>query len=431
MIKMGAKRSRTTKEISPISCDSGLKSSAIIASGVIVASSEDLLIQIMLLVPIKTLMGFKSVSKQWLSLITDPRFIHLRYPLPPSASALFFRSSSCSSNPDYQFISLDITEVSPIPFKTLNFTRDPLSSGISVLQSCNGLLLCASHQAREFNRRYYVYNPTTSQFATLPKIRREYSKHVLGMSLAFDSLKSPSYKVVCVRTSGKLLQIEIYSSETQLWRVSAEPFTAPKYMEFRNSRFWNGSVHWWNNSFHNNTWRDDPYSLYFKVDEEKVEQLSMPVKHKRTVQMHVYEWVETYLVAFYLGEFEGHWHLIEVDYDFTSLFDVYEMAIDHSWWFVKYQVDLSAIYSVFPEIIKNNRYGYAFNIISLVRRGREEDDESFLVLEIPGGKIVHYNLVDKTVKKLWEYAPIGYKFYNDDGLRYCRALPYIESLACV
>ncbi|XP_074362798.1 F-box protein At5g07610-like [Apium graveolens] len=371
---MGAKRSRTTKQISPISCDSGLKSSAIIASAVIVASSEDLLIQILLLVPIKTLMGFNSVSKQWLSLITDPRFIRLRYPLPPSASALFFRSSSCSSNPDYQFISLDITEVSPIPFKTLNFTRDPLSSGISVLQSCNGLLLCASHQAREFNRRYYVYNPTTSQFATLPRIRREYSKHVLGMSLAFDSLKSPSYKVVCVRTSGKLLQIEIYSSETQLWRVSGEPFTAPKYMEFGNSRFWN---------------------------------------------------------AFYLGEFEGHWHLIEVNSDFTSLFDVYEMAIDHSWWFVKYQVDLSAISSVFPEIIKNNRYGYAFNIISLGRRGREEDDESFLVLEIPGGKIVHYNLVDKTVKKLWEYAPIGYKFYNDDGLRYCRALPYIESLACV
>ncbi|KAK1399666.1 F-box domain [Heracleum sosnowskyi] len=423
MIKMGAKRSRTTKQLSPISCDSEVKSSPTIASAVKVASSEDLLIQILLLVPIKTLMGFKSVSKQWLYLITDPRFIRLRYPLPPSASALFFPSSFCRSNPDYQFIPLDISEVSPTPFKTLNFTRDPLGSGISVLQSCNGLLLCASHQAREFNRRYYVYNPTTRQFATLPKIRREYSKNVLGMSLAFDPSKSPSYKVVCVRTFGKLKQIEIYSSETQLWRVSGEPFTAPKYMEFGNSRFWNGSVHWWNNSFHNNTWRDEPYSLYFKVDEERVEQLPMPVKHISRVQM--------YLVAFYLGESEGHWHLIEVNSDFTSLFDVYEMAIDHSGWFVKYQVDLSAISSVFPEIIKNNRYGYAFNIISLVRRGKEEDDESFLVLEIPGGKFVRYNLMDKSVKKLWESAPIGYKFYNEDGLKYGRALPYIESLACV
>ena len=134
MIKMGAKRGRNSYQLSLVSCDPGMKLSPILASAVSVASNEDLVIQILLHVPIKTFMGFKCVSKQWLSLITNPRFVHLRNPLP-SAASLFFVSSFCRSNPDYQFIPLGITDGCPTPFKTLDFIQDPLDSGISILQS--------------------------------------------------------------------------------------------------------------------------------------------------------------------------------------------------------------------------------------------------------------------------------------------------------
>lgn len=109
------------------------------------------------------LMSFNCVSKQWSSLITNPHFVCLHNPLSPSASAsalLFVSSSSKRSNPDYQFIPLDISDEFRTPFKTLNFINDPLGSGISVLRSCSGLLLCASYRAGEVKRRYYVHNPT-------------------------------------------------------------------------------------------------------------------------------------------------------------------------------------------------------------------------------------------------------------------------------
>ncbi|KAK1399682.1 F-box domain containing protein [Heracleum sosnowskyi] len=429
MIKKGTKRSRSSEQLSPVSCDTHLQTFT--DSAVKVASVEDLLIQILLHVPVKTLMSFKCVSKQWLSLITNPHFVCLRNPLFPSASAsaIFFASSSSKrSNPDYQFIPLDVDECSA-PFKSLDFINDPLGSGVSVLQSCGGLLLCASYRAGEINRRYYVYNPTTGQFNTLPQISREYSKYVCSMSLAYDPGKSPYYKVVCVRrseTCRQLFQIEIYSSETRLWRVSGQPFTPPIYTEFQNSIFWNGSVHWWNGSVHwwngfvygaaRNDKRRESFTLYFKVEEERVEQLQMP----RT------PW---YRIASYVGESEGHWHLVERYSDFNSVFNVYELERDYSGWFMKYQVDLSDLTILFPEI-RSKLYRYTVNIISLVRKGKKDkEDGSFLVLEIPGG-IIRYNLVDKSVKKLLEFAH-DRKFYNDDCLRHVSALSYIPSLACV
>lgn len=166
------------------------------------------------------------------------------------------------------------------------------------------------------------------------------------------------------------------------------------------------------------------------------------MKHIVPVEMNEQENEKPFYSASYIGESEGHWHIVEEvpklrpNSYFTSFMNVYEVARDYSGWFVKYQVDLNAISSVFPEIIKyydNRCNGYTLNILSLVRCGKEEEDGSFLVVEIPGGKIVRYNFVDKSVVELWELTPIGYKFYNEDGLRHdsISAFPYIESLACV
>lgn len=153
----------------------------------------------------------------------------------------------------------------------------------------------------------------------------------------------------------------------------------------------------------------------------------MPMRHILPVTLNKQDNKNPYFAASYVGESEGHWHIVEEvpklrrNPYFTSSFNVYEVARDYSGWFVKYQVDLNAISSVFPEIIKyryNRCIGYTLNILSLVRSGKEEEEDgSFLVVEIPGGKVVCYNFMDKSVEKLWEFTPIGYKFYDEDGLR--------------
>lgn len=74
---------------------------------------------------------------------------------------------------------------------------------------------------------------------------------------------------------------------------------------------------------------------------------------------------------------------------------------------------------------------YVFNVLALVTRGKGEEDGSFVVFKIRGGKIVCYNLVNKSVEKLWKLAPLGYKIYTENGFRNVHALPFVESLACV
>ncbi|KAK6121901.1 hypothetical protein DH2020_044356 [Rehmannia glutinosa] len=147
-----------------------------------------------------------------------------------------------------------------LPMKTLTRKLDP--SGIGIVQSCNGLLLCSNFRARVHNRRYYVYNPTTNKFSTLPKIDEGggISVRIHGMSLAFDPAKSPHYKVVCVRQlgldSGQYeYQFEVYSSETGPWRKCGEPFTTE--VNFENGVYWNGAIHWVNNGIGD--------SLYFNT----------------------------------------------------------------------------------------------------------------------------------------------------------------------
>lgn len=82
VVKLGAKRSRTSKQPYPFSRDLKLKSSSPIASAAKVASSEDLLIQILLHVPVKTLLNFKSVG--YLSLLIHTFFVFATlFPPPP------------------------------------------------------------------------------------------------------------------------------------------------------------------------------------------------------------------------------------------------------------------------------------------------------------------------------------------------------------
>ncbi|GAY60284.1 hypothetical protein CUMW_200760 [Citrus unshiu] len=166
---------------------------------------DDLLTEILLCIPIKLLLKFKSVSKHWLSLISNPVFCHRLSLIRKPITGLFYHHFALQvSNPEYDFINLDSNPSSP-PFRTLTFVNT--SYGNQILQSCNGLLLCSSGHSN-----YYFYDPTT----------KGVSRSIFGVNLAFDPSKSSDHKVIyvgaCDSFLGGQLHMEIYSSETSDWR---------------------------------------------------------------------------------------------------------------------------------------------------------------------------------------------------------------------
>ncbi|XP_031281985.1 F-box protein At5g07610-like [Pistacia vera] len=388
-----------------------------------VANNDDLLTEILHRLPIKSLLKFKSVSKHWLSLISDPYFLLRLSPVPQPITGLFMRGLG---SPEYYFINLG-SSPSPAPFKSLTFGNNPSSdSGITIEQSCNGLLLCSCIKGSAGRPDYYVYNPTTHQYTMLPPPLVDSRNS--GFNLAFDPSKSPHYEVIyvqnCQNFEDESYRIEIFSSKTGTWRLSKATYNVPVYLSYTfyqsltNGVFWKGSIYWINER------------LCFNIDEEKMQEMPLlPAVEGWGVRCF-----------YYLGISRGHLHLIE-NYG-PALFNVYEMENDCSGWFVKYRVDLRQVATTFPEMIRSQAdpEGYNYYKISTICVVREEnEDDSCLVVHIPG-KVIRYNFKNRSFKKIYDFVPSEFEFQCDfgdgryiTGIEFARlyAFQYIESLACV
>ncbi|KAB5574540.1 hypothetical protein DKX38_001734 [Salix brachista] len=323
-----------------------------------IANNEDLLTELLLRLPIKSLLKFKCVSKHWLSLISNPRFSRRRISCdtPPCGLFLIERGSPYAG---YQFVALDSNH-SKAPFKNLTSVNDP--SEIKLIQSCNGLLLFHSLLPGRSGGIYYVYNPTTKQHTTIPGPSR-----AVGAALAFDPSKSPHYKVICVRKCRWLQHqygIMMYSSNSGPWRVSGDSFTTKgSDKQFNGGVFCNGVIYWLDVS-------GTGVSLCFDIDGEKLEQMPPPPAPR------VYD---------VFGRRNIHGPPPQAN----AKLDVHEMRAGYNGWFAKYHIDLDLIAGAFPEMIMSSSLdlwgltSYAFEILAFVRGERDEDSFSVL-LRIPG-----------------------------------------------
>ncbi|OVA19259.1 Mitochondrial carrier protein [Macleaya cordata] len=439
----GFRMFRNTKSVGPFGYDSMAdiwcsweqnRGNASIRRGLCKQSLHELrtsISKILLCLPVKSLLVFKSVSKQWLCLISDPYFVHkhaLRNHRLSTPGLLLLKKLTFAENiynQEYEFISLDgnVTVVDA-PFKTLTFTNGM----VDIQQSCNGLLYC--HCFRMINKSnhgckfyYGIYNPSTQHLNTLPlsPLCKHDPHAVCSVNLAFDPLKSPHYEVIFISkvpSNDDHYQIEIYSSETASWRVSGNAFPASIDTWIYPGVFWNGSLHWISTSAESS-------SLYFEIERESVKTMPMPPVPdgwaKRNIQ--------------YFGECRGHMHLIESYDPSTTCFDILEMVTDYTGWIVKYRVDLKELTIAYPEMVReninvNDEFLDHFDFTVLLVE-EEEEKSSKLVLQIPD-KVVSYDLNTMSFKKIQELSP---RSLHIEGLIRCRyhvfAYQYIESLASV
>lgn len=403
------------------------------SSAKLVVSNEDLLAEILLHVPVRSLICLKLVSKQWLSLITSHRFVLLHYGRGTSSrtSALFLESEVLlrrGANNHMMYVHLNLDKFHKTPFRSSTFSHDPFDAKkVCILQSCHGLLLCRTgivvNQLLENQRGlfyYYIYNPTTNQVATIDRIWDQKTT-IHASVLDFDPARSPHYRVVfCVNKSPEMApqqrQFEVYFSETRTWKVSAQHahFVPPFGLTMSNLAYYKGSIYWVSSS------KSVNIVLSYNVDEETLATLPKPPQRdSRFIRKNLY-----------FGESAGHLHLAEVFPCAASSLDVYELNPDHSDWFLKFKVDLDQLSKDFPEMTHNKHTfvnEYAFSILSLVRR-REFDGDSFVVLEVPG-KVIVYSLVDQS----W-YEVCNFRQADNARDWICgifRAMDYNESLACV
>ncbi|KAF0901087.1 hypothetical protein E2562_037653 [Oryza meyeriana var. granulata] len=185
-----------------------------------ISLGDDLLSEIIVRLPFKSVARSSCVSKNWRAAVSDD---YLRRRLPLHITMVYFPddddpATGGGGGPRFACAAddgshrLEDCDLAFLPFEE--------RAAVVVCDGRNGLLLCRSPGTPEF----YVVEPVTRRWAALPSPAKEAT---LSM-LAFDPSSSLDYRVVNFtgwRDRGAA--VEVFSSETWTWTVHDLEFGVP------------------------------------------------------------------------------------------------------------------------------------------------------------------------------------------------------------
>ncbi|KAK1352851.1 F-box domain-containing protein [Heracleum sosnowskyi] len=201
--------------------------------------SEDLISEILVRVPVKSLLRFQSVSQTWLSLIKDPAFVKsqlLHSTTIKTDQTLIVSRYKGFEEKNYLLLNVDSREIEG-DFKFPNITpyNYKHTSMFRLVGSANGIV-CVAVGADYTNLRpnIYLWNPATRQSKLIPW-SSIYCVAEEAFGFGYDEVDH-DFKVVRVvivqvesRTS---CQAEVYSANMNVWRKVPDPIDFPLSKHF-------------------------------------------------------------------------------------------------------------------------------------------------------------------------------------------------------
>ncbi|GAU42019.1 hypothetical protein TSUD_236860 [Trifolium subterraneum] len=182
---------------------------------------DELITEILLFLPVKSLMQLKWVNKSWKTIISDPAFIklHLKRSARNKHLALFSRIQQSSYNFDVALFPVhrlleNMSGTITVPYFPINDDRICLS----VVGSYNGLfcLVGSYHDALIYEKiLFYLWNPATRTLSN--KIKLKCDDHRYNWSFAFGCDNSTeTYKIVVFNQQSH--EVRVFNSGGNIWR---------------------------------------------------------------------------------------------------------------------------------------------------------------------------------------------------------------------
>ncbi|XP_073027028.1 F-box/kelch-repeat protein At3g23880-like [Primulina eburnea] len=240
----------------------------------------DVLIEVLILLPLKSLLKFRCVSKTWRDLISSPLFIdrHLKcdrkhsvllvklipnHVLTPQSGKL---SQMLSFHyPDFPELSVSPDLRIPIP-KDLNIPSYNNLLNIPIHGPCNGLVCIA---VEEF---VFLCNPALREFKLLPPLKfpENHTAHPLGYGFGFDQIGGV-YKVIQISDEHDLHynRVDLYDSASNSWKqIEAK---VPYIIDSLSvGLLFKGAIHWYAIT---DDLDDHPFVLCFDMSSEDFQHL--------------------------------------------------------------------------------------------------------------------------------------------------------------
>ncbi|KAI5337885.1 hypothetical protein L3X38_017156 [Prunus dulcis] len=240
----------------------------------------EIITQILLRLPIKSLLQCTSICKSWNSLIKHTRFInnHLNLNLDKTSNSPLLLLRHCPKDPTRELYSLHLDNGSFQEHSKPELPVQSLNECFRIVGSCNGLILLSDDYFTDYNM-FVLWNPSIRKFITLAKPHVPKSPHHSVYGFGFDSKKN-DYKVVRLvylrQNEGQACpEIELYSLNSGSWKSITS--AAPSYQiaqNFRAQVFVNGAVHWVASCKKGNCFRN--VVLSFDMSNETFQEIELP-----------------------------------------------------------------------------------------------------------------------------------------------------------
>ncbi|GMP96426.1 hypothetical protein CsSME_00045082 [Camellia sinensis var. sinensis] len=204
---------------------------------------EEIIVEVLLRLPVKSLCQFRCVSKRWLSLISDHHFIKTHL-------------NRSTNEPEQLILISNFSDFYSVDLKSFQFRDDFVAvhlkfppeqnpnRGVDIWGSCDGLLLML-----DICFSCILVNPSTRESRKLPKSSFSESKfHLNSYGLGHDS-SNDDYKVVRISNHDQDANcadnmVSVYTLRTNLWRrIEGSPYDHTVHGPSRGILV-RGALHW-------------------------------------------------------------------------------------------------------------------------------------------------------------------------------------------
>ncbi|XP_074326654.1 F-box protein At2g23160-like [Apium graveolens] len=304
----------------------------------------DLVHKIFIMIPIKSLLQARCVSKSWCKIIDDPFFAHIKYDCGEVEQIALSQEISDFSSP-VKTISLyaaaagyDNEESMMIHATTVPMVKFQNFGDNGGYGYCKGLLYFAEH----YTGRIVVSNPVRSQFTILPPVpvQMDYCwfSYWTAIGLGFDS-STKTFKMVCTNKKQESSQFTlVHTLGTTSWReVPSVPAYYCDQVLDCNSVFVHGFLHWMIDPSDSEIKNERARILAFDVSKETFKVVPHP-------ELRFNEHSDTY---FRILDIEGNLGMLDLSP--RTKFDIWVMDYEKKSWNKEFTIDITIVGDIYVD----------------------------------------------------------------------------------
>lgn len=227
----------------------------------------DIIVDILIRLPVKCLLRFRCVSKQFLSIINSQDFVNRHLQFHSSRKKVIFQGTRS----DIYLLDLSSVHNNDIPFE--NWQRE---DNIDVIGSCDGLLVIRNARLDSTG----LFNVSTKKYSILPPCVVPpcmFLYDFCGYGFGRDP-GSNDYKLVTILKSKVVTIVCVYSFEANSWKVidSGPVYSRYKYGIWGNGAFVEGSLNWIGNYYMPEVDRIKYFILSYDLENETCPEVLVP-----------------------------------------------------------------------------------------------------------------------------------------------------------